>query len=188
MTTNSQQSTLHTERLILRPFTLADATDVQRLAGASEVADTTLNLPHPYPDGAAEHWITTHQPNFEAGTSVTFAIVRRDNDTLCGAISLGINRQHIRAEMGYWLGVPFWNQGITTEAARAVLHCGFEILNLHRISALHFARNPASGRVMQKMGMRYEGTLRQHIRKGERWEDVVHYAILVDEWRVYYQT
>jgi RimJ/RimL family protein N-acetyltransferase len=181
--TTMDQPTLHTERLILRPFTLADADNVQRLASAWEVADTTLNIPHPYPDGAAAQWIGTHPANFEAGTSVTFAIVLRDSNTLCGAIGLGIHRKHVRAEMGYWLGVPFWNGGIVTEAARGVLRYGFDTLNLHRIYAFHFARNPASGRVMQKIGMRYEGTLRHHDRKDDHWEDLVSYGILADEWR-----
>jgi RimJ/RimL family protein N-acetyltransferase len=151
------------------------------LASAWEVADTTLNIPHPYPDGAAAQWINTLQPNFEAGTGVTFAIVLREQNTLCGAISLGINQKHVRAEMGYWLGVPFWNQGIVTEAARAVLRYGFDQIKLHRIHAFHFARNPASGRIMQKIGMRYEGTLRHHDRKGDHWEDLVSYGILADE-------
>ncbi len=181
MNTATHQPRLHTERLILRPFTLADADDVQHLASAWEVADTTLNIPHPYPDGAAAQWINTLQPNFEAGTGVTFAIVLREQNTLCGAISLGINQKHVRAEMGYWLGVPFWNQGIVTEAACAVLRYGFDQIKLHRIHAFHFARNPASGRIMQKIGMRYEGTLRHHDRKGDHWEDLVSYGILADE-------
>ena len=62
-----QRPTLHTQRLILRPFEIADARDVQRLAGDRAIADTTLNIPHPYEDGMAEQWIATHQPQFEAG-------------------------------------------------------------------------------------------------------------------------
>jgi RimJ/RimL family protein N-acetyltransferase len=89
----------------------------------------------------------------------------------------------VRAEMGYWLGVPFWSQGIATEAARAVLRYGFEHLNLHRIHAFHFVRNGASDRVMQKIGMQHEGTLRHHDHKDDHWEDLVSYGILADEWR-----
>ena len=114
-----QQPTIDTARLILRPFTLADAPTVQRLAGASEVADTTLNIPHPYPDGAAEQWIATHVENFNAGDGATCAIVLRATSELCGAMGLDISRRHRRAELTYWIGVPYWNQGYATEAAAA---------------------------------------------------------------------
>ena len=139
--------TLETSRLTLRPFDLADAADVQRLAGAKEVASTTLTVPHPYEDGMAEAWIGAHQETFEKGKDVTFAITLEKNGALIGAISLNsINREHQRAEIGYWIGVPYWNRGYCTEAARAVVRYGFEVLALERIYAHHFRRNPASGR------------------------------------------
>ncbi len=116
-----EQAVLETPRLSLRPFTLADAPDVQRLAGASEVADTTLNVPHPYENGMAEQWIGGQAELFTAGSNVAYAITLRDGGTLLGAISLGVTAQHRRAEMGYWLGVPFWNQGYMTEAAEALV-------------------------------------------------------------------
>ena len=176
------QPMIDTPRLILRPFTLADAPTVQRLAGAFEVADTTLNIPHPYPDGAAERWIATHAENFKAGDAATFAIVLRATSELCGAIGLHVDHRHQHAEMGYWLGVPYWNHGYTTEAAAAMLTYGFTMQQLHRILARHVTRNPASGRVMQKIGMTFEGIQREHFRKGDRFEDLANYGILRDEW------
>lgn len=83
-----ERPTLDTVRLRLRPFTLADAPDVQRLAGERAIADTTANIPHPYLDGMAEQWITTHQGRFEAGELVNVAITRRDGNILIGAIGL----------------------------------------------------------------------------------------------------
>ncbi len=177
------QPELTTTRLILRPFTLCDAPDVQRLAGAFAVADTTGNIPHPYPDGAAEHWIATHQPQYEAGTSAIFAITLRMSGQLIGAIGLSINRHHDSAELGYWLGTPYWGQGYCTEAGRVVLANGFGTLALNRIHACHLPRNPASGRVMEKLGMRYEGIARQSVKKDGRYEDRVNYGILREEWR-----
>jgi [ribosomal protein S5]-alanine N-acetyltransferase len=176
------QPTIDTTRLILRPFTLADAPTVQRLTGAHEVADTTLNIPHPYPDGAAEQWIATQPENFSDGSAVTFAIVLRATSELCGAIGLDISRRHRRAELAYWIGVPYWTQGYATEAAAALLAYGFATLQLHRILARHVTRNPASGRVMQKIGMTFEGIQREHFLKGDRFEDVANYGILRDEW------
>ena len=78
--------------------------------------------------------------------------------------------------------MPYWNRGYATEAARAMLTFGFEVLELNRIFAEYYARNPASGRVMQKIGMTHEGMLRQHMFKDDRFEDSVVYGILRSEW------
>ena len=147
-----EQPTLETPRLILRPFALSDAPDIQRLAGAREVASTTLNIPHPYEDGVAKAWIATHQERFDAGEEVTWAVTLREGGALVGGIGLRLEPAHERAEMGYWIAVPCWNRGYCTEAARAVLRYGFEERGVHRIGATHLARNPASGRVMHAMG------------------------------------
>ena len=175
--------TLETKRLILRAFTLADAKRVQHLAGAFAVADTTGHMPHPYQDGMAEEWIGGLDSEFEHGEGATFAITLPATGELIGAIGLTLHSHNKRAEMGYWLGVPYWNHGYTSEAARAVLQFAFEQLNLNRVYASHFPRNPASGRVMQKIGMKYEGTLRQHFVRWQDPEDLVYYGILKSEWK-----
>lgn len=174
--------TLQTERLILRPFTLADSKRVQQLAGAYEIADTTGHMPHPYEDGMAEEWISENEREFSAGESATFALTLRESGEVIGAIGLIIQSNHRRAEMGYWLGLPYWGQGYMTEAARALLRYAFDRLNLNRVYASHFSRNPASGRVMQKAGMTYEGTLRGHFIRWTEPEDLVYYGIQKSEW------
>jgi RimJ/RimL family protein N-acetyltransferase len=176
------QPVLRTERLVLRPFELRDAPDVQRLAGAHEVADTTLNIPHPYPDGGAELWIATHPAAWAARAGVTYAIVDAVSDSLHGAIGLVLAAPHQRAELGYWIGTPFWNRGYCTEAGRALVSFGFDALGLHRIEARHFTRNPASGRVMQKIGMTLEGVHRDAFYRRERFETVAMYGMLRSEW------
>lgn len=174
--------TLYTERLTLRPFALADAKRVRELAGAFEIADTTGHMPHPYEEGMAEEWIAGQPEEFNAGEAATFAITLRESDELIGAIGLTIQSNHRRAEMGYWLGLAYWNHGYMTEAARIILQYAFEKLNLNRVYASHFARNPASGRVMQKAGMHYEGTLRGHFIRWTAPEDLVYYGIRKSEW------
>jgi len=178
-----EQPTLRTSRLVLRPFVLDDGATVEELAGAWEVADTTLHIPHPYPPGAGEQWIATHPAAWESGTGVTYAISEAVAGTLMGAVGLTIAPPHARGELGYWIGVPFWNRGYCTEASRAVLELGFGQLGLHRIQARHLTRNPASGRVMEKLGMRHEGVHRHAMRKNDRFEDLAMYAILADEWQ-----
>lgn len=173
--------TLITARLKLRPFTLDDAPVVQRLAGAREVAQMTANIPHPYEDGMAEEWIATHQEAFAKGEAVTFAIVLKQENQLIGAIALHFQKSNFAAELGYWIGKPYWNQGFCTEAAKAVIQYGFEAFGLNRIQARHMTQNPASGRVMQKAGLQYEGTLRQSIYRWKQFHDSAIYAILRDD-------
>ncbi|HEY1786598.1 MAG TPA: GNAT family N-acetyltransferase [Verrucomicrobiae bacterium] len=173
---------LKTERLKLRPFSLADASDVQRLVGDRSIADTTLHIPHPYMNGEAEKWIAMHQPEFDRGRCVTFAVTRKTDGVLVGAIGLsGMVAGH-QAELGYWIGQPYWNQGFCTEAGRAVLRYAFSKFRLIRVHGIHFSRNPASGQVMRKLGMRHEGSRRQHVRKWDLFEDIELYGILKTDW------
>jgi ribosomal-protein-alanine N-acetyltransferase len=176
------QPVLVTDRLVLRPFEPGDASMVQRLVGVREVADTTLNIPHPYPDGAAEAWIASHLPSWVDGAGVTYAITRKSDGGLLGAIGLVIAREHARAELGYWIAVDDWNRGYCTEAGRAVLAFAFDTLQLNRVHAAHYVRNPASGQVMQKLGMTFEGIQREAVRKTGHFEDVALHAILAREW------
>jgi len=170
------------ERLILRPFVPDDAAEVQRLAGDRAIADTTLNIPHPYKDGMAEEWISSHKGAFAQGQGVTFAVTGKSDRSLVGAIGLMGKTGGHQAEMGYWIGKPYWNMGFCTEAGKAILQFAFSELGLVRVHASYLSRNPASGRVMEKLGMKHEGTRRQHVRKWDNIEDLEVYGILKEEW------
>jgi len=173
---------LETARLRLRPFTLADAGDVRRLAGERAVAEMTINLPHPYPEGAAEAWIASRPGTFASGKGMTWAITRRETGELIGAISLMDIAAGHQAEMGYWIGVPWWGRGYCTEAAAAAVAHAFTALGLERVHAHCFTRNPASARVLRKAGLSFEGRLRQHARRDDRLEDIDFYGVLRPEW------
>ena len=177
------QPVLQSPRLLLRRFAPTDALAVRRLAGAREVADTTLSIPHPYPPGAAEAWIASHPVQWAKREGVAYAITLRSTEELVGAISLAIVSTHAQAEIGYWIGVDHWGQGYCTEAGRALVCFGFAELGLHRIEGRHLMRNPASGRVLTKLGMRSEGLHRDAIRKWERFEDIGHHAMLASDER-----
>jgi [ribosomal protein S5]-alanine N-acetyltransferase len=170
--------TLRTARLTLRPFTAADAPALEVLVGAYEVALNTMSIPHPYPAGAAAVWIGGHEDDFRNERIHHFAI---DDGEVAGAIGLIMKGEGL-AELGYWLGVPFWNRGYMTEAAAEVLRYGFVERGLRRIFACCFARNAGSARVMEKIGMRHEGTLRAHAMKWGEPQDVMFYGILREEW------
>ena len=173
---------IETGRLRLRPFVPADAPELQRLAGDKAVADTTLSIPHPYPDGVAESWISTHAAKWRAGEELVLAITLQADNTFLGSISLMIQAAAEIAQLGYWIGVPYWNRGYTSEAARAVIDHGFRLLGLQRIEAHHMTLNPASGRVMEKAGMRREGFSSQALRKNGLLRDVVFYGVDRDSW------
>lgn len=172
------QHVLRTERLVLRPFTLEDAPDVRRYLADAAVARNTLTVPHPYPEGAAEEFIAAQAPAWAAGKRVTWAVTRTQDGALVGAIGLQLTRVHKRAEVGYWIARPEWGQKYATEATRRVVAYAFDVLDLHRVEAHHFLENPASGRVMENVGMIPEGVHRAVVWRDGTPRDLRSYAIL----------
>ena len=172
---------LFTHRLHLRPLALADEAAVQTLAADYEIAATTLSFPHPYPAGAGRAWIEKKLDAFEKGDELVLAIELQGE--LIGSIGFFLNRRDDAAELGYWIGKPYWGQGYASEAARAVIRFGFENLGLNRIQAQVMARNPASVKVLEKVGLRYEGLLRGSTKKWGVYEDVHLFATLAAEWQ-----
>ena len=175
--------TLTTERLILRPFGSEDAAEVARLAGDRRIADTTLNIPHPYDESMAIAWIGTHAERAERDEALSLAVTERTTGAIVGAAGLAINRAHRRGELGYWVGVEQWGRGYATEASRAVMEYAFGPLDLTRVVAHCLTRNGSSRRVMEKLGMQCEARLRQHMFKWDDAEDIWIYGILREEWR-----
>lgn len=171
------EMTYETKRLRLRRFELEDAGQVQALAGDLEVARTTLHIPHPYPDGAAEVWIESTHRNIEAGTSYAFAMIHKETDVLMGAMTIGVTRNHDRGELAYWVGKPYWGQGYGTEAAAWIMQFGFEQLELNRIWAAAMTKNPGSSSIMKKIGMQYEGLFKEHVKKWDVYEDLEYYGL-----------
>jgi RimJ/RimL family protein N-acetyltransferase len=173
---------LRSERLQLRYFDRDDAPRVTELASVFEIADTTLSIPHPYELNMALDWIQTHKQKRDKNEEYVFAITLRNSSQLIGAIGITLFSAYNRGEMGYWIGKPYWNRGFATEAGKALLRFGFEDLRLNRIFARRFSRNPASGRVLLKIGMAREGCMRQHIKRWDKYEDIEFYAILYKDY------
>lgn len=172
---------LTTQRLNLRLFTLDDAPAVQRLVGDREIALNTANIPHPYEDGMAEGWINRHLQDFEEGKLLNLAITLLSDNSLIGAIGLVLKPEQSVAELGYWVGKPWWGQGYATEASRAIVDHGFRKLGLARIYAQCFSRNHASARVLEKAGMIKEGHLRKHFKKWDEFVDIEVFGVLKEE-------
>jgi ribosomal-protein-alanine N-acetyltransferase len=177
----SAPAPITTERLLLRPFTPEDAEAVRAVACAFEIADMTLSVPHPYSIEDAHKFMALVQDWYKTGTKFPMAVTLRANLALIGCVGLDRHDPNNRAELGYWIGVPHWGKGYATEASAAMLRWGFESLNFNKIIAHHFGRNPASGRVLEKIGMRREGLFRRHTKKWNGYEDIVAYGILLEE-------
>jgi [ribosomal protein S5]-alanine N-acetyltransferase len=173
---------LRSARLWLRPFHLSDSARLSTIINDREIAANTCTIEYPFPAGAAEKWIEPQPQMWLAGKSSVFAICLRETEELIGAIGLQIDQDHHQAVLGYWIANPFRNQGYATEAARTVIGFGFEKLGLHKICASSYARNPASGKVMEKVGMQLEGYFRGHFRKWGVFEDVIYFGILASDW------
>lgn len=170
---------LETARLKLRQLSLTDETLIQKYASDRTIADTTISIPHPYPDREAERYIRKQIAAQKAGSSVTFAIELKTEAKLIGIAELrDIEPEHSVAELSYWLGVSAWGQGYMSEAIKPILNFGFINLSLNRIYAYHMVRNRASGKVLQKNGFQVEGLLRQRVKKWNIYEDVILLSIL----------
>ena len=173
---------VETQRLVLRPLGLDDARDVQALAGDFAIADTTARIPHPYEDGMAEAWIASLAEAIRPHRESVFGIEERASGRFVGTVGLVSPGEDGDAELGYWIGRPYWNQGFATEAARVVVDFAFEYIGSARVHAHHFSRNPSSGRVLQKLGFRYRGARRNFEVAPDRFEDVELYELAKKEW------
>ncbi|MEJ2368093.1 MAG: GNAT family protein [Acidobacteriota bacterium] len=173
---------LESKRLILRPFSPEDAGAVQALVDDPDIASTTLHIPHPYTLEMAQRWIAVNLEKCDRGEISVWGVALKPGRELVGANGLIVHPEGDLGEMGFWVGKRYWNRGYCTEAAGLVMDYAFSVLRLNKVFAQHFTRNPASGKVLQKLGMSHEGRLRQHVRKDDHYEDLEVYGILKREW------
>ncbi len=169
---------LETKRLRLRSVSRRDARDIYAYASDPEVARYVLWEPHrSLSDTRA--YIRYVRSLARRGLPSSWAVEDRASGRVIGTVGFMWYAESSRsAEVGYSFSRDFWNQGIATEALRAVIASAFASLPLNRIEAQHDLRNPASGRVMLKCGMRQEGILRQRIMNKGEYVDVALYAVL----------
>lgn len=176
--------TLITERLRLRELCEDDIPKIVEYANNPKIAEMTLNIPYPYQEKDAKWWIDVAKKGFANSDHFIFAICPKSTNTFIGGIGLEIDKPPKSAELGFWIGEPFWNQGYMTEAVLKVLSFGFEERDLNEIRATHFINNPASGRVMQKCGMTKEGEFKEHVKKGDEYKSVVKYSLTYEQFNM----
>jgi RimJ/RimL family protein N-acetyltransferase len=142
---------LESERVLLRHTRADDAASIVPLADDWDVARNLGRLPHPYAREDADFYLAKAAEGRAAGTDFNYAITRKSDGVLMGTCGIHL-RQGGHFEFGYWLGKPYWKQGYATEAARRLVGFGFQTLKIETLVAGWFHDNPASGRVLEKLG------------------------------------
>ena len=179
----SHLPTLETQRLILRPLRMSDAQDLFAYAQDPQVSRHVLWETHTSLS-QSRRFLRAAIRQYRKGLPASYAITLKESGRMIGTIGfMWVNPDYLSAEVGYSLNRAYWNKGIMTEALRRVVAFGFDDLRLNRIEAQHETDNPASGKVMAHVGMRWEGTLRQRIKNKGRFVDVKLYAILRNDLR-----
>jgi RimJ/RimL family protein N-acetyltransferase len=149
---------LETRRLWLRWPRLADAQAIVRLAGEKAVAEMTALIPHPYSEHDAERFVFNARRANADGEGLTLAITPKGRpNALIGAVGISANADG-EPHLGYWLGVPFWNQSYATEAARALVDAFFAYTPGSVLTSSARVINPASRRVLEKCGFAFQGS------------------------------
>jgi RimJ/RimL family protein N-acetyltransferase len=143
---------LETKRLRLRRFELEDAETITKLANNWDVARMLGRMPYPYVIDHAKDFLSRIVTDSESKSDYVFAVTT--GGPVMGAIGLHL-RDGDAFELGYWLGEPYWGKGYASEAAEGMVRFAFTDLDTERLIAGHFYDNPASGRVLSKIGFRY---------------------------------
>lgn len=185
MTINNKSSNLpilETERLLLRCLNLNDAEDLFEYASDPEVSKyNTWTVHQSLAD--TKHFLNTVVERYQNYELADWGIVHKADKKLIGTCGLAnwIQDQR-RAEIGYALSRKYWGQGYMPEAVHSVIAFGFRMMKLNRVEGRCTISNTASARVMEKVGMKFEGVLRQHLFAKGSFYDVKMYSILKEEW------
>lgn len=163
------------KRVVLRKPRKGDADAITQFCQDAALHRYTLRLPWPYKRKHAVDYIKTCQKNWTAKKAYAY-VVEFERKPI-GMVDLHIEEAD-HASFGYWIGCPHWNKGFATESMMLLMTEAFRALKLHRIYATHDPLNKASARVMGKLGMKYEGKLREHDKKGKIYRDSVYRGIL----------
>ena len=174
---------LETERLVLRPFRTEDAPAMFRNWASDEEVTRFLTWPAHRTEADSAAILREWTADYARKDFYQWAIVPKGNGPEpVGSISVvSLSEQTEKAHIGYCIGRQWWHQGITSEAMRAVMDFLFDEVGVQRVDSRHDPRNPHSGAVMEKCGMRYEGTLRQSDWNNQGICDACWYALLLAE-------
>jgi RimJ/RimL family protein N-acetyltransferase len=181
----SPELPIKTERLLLRRYTDDDLADLAAIQSRPDVTRYLYWGPRDLTQarGSLAMKIAASALR-EEGDNLTLAVELPETGKMIGDVQLfWISEAHRQGEIGYIFHPDYGGRGYATEAAEVILRLAFEELGLHRVAGRLDARNTASARVLERLGMRREAHLVQNERVKGEWADEVVYAILEDEWR-----
>lgn len=157
---------LETPRLLLRPPEYSDVPAIAKYLGDFDVAKNLANVPHPFGEAEARAFVTRAHQRRALGEGFCFSILDAENEWLLGCCRLTLADG--RYKISYWLGKGYWNRGYATEAVKRLVGFAFHDLKADQVWASWFADNPASGRVLEKLGFRpVETCLRESMARNE---------------------
>ncbi len=168
---------LETERLLLRPQETADIARMTPLLNDYDVAKNLVFVPHPYTEDDAKDFVTKAMENSARGEAYPFAITLKANGMLIGGCSLRLRNDGV-FELGYWLGKSYWGQGYASEAAKRIVGFAFCELKAPMLRAGYFHDNPASERILKKLGAIPAGV--EHLDCLARGHPVYCYRVVLD--------
>ena len=174
---------IETERLRLRRFVPADRGAMQKHWVSDPAIQSMYSEPIYTTDEAVDGLINRYIAGYASNDYYRWAVVSKTSDDCIGQIAIFlVNNVNRFCEIEYCIGQRFQNQGLMTEAARAVINFAFTQVGFHRVQICHKENNPASGRVVQKCGCTYEGTLRDYFWMDGKYVSRLYYSVLADEW------
>jgi [ribosomal protein S5]-alanine N-acetyltransferase len=164
-------ATIKTKRLVLRPLQKKDALLMAKYANDKTVYRNTLRIPYPYNLKLANQWINKNLNNYKKRKPRYYTFAIDFAGDFAGVLGIDSIAHGHKAELGYWLGRPYWRKGIMTEAAKAATDYAFKKYKLKRVYAWTFSWNEASKNVLKKAGFKFEGIARKNVKKKAKYLD-----------------
>ncbi len=178
------KSMFQTEQFIIRPYTSADVTAVWNTLNNYQIYSTTYGIPYPCDIKYAKRWIKNIKTAGLNNYSYEYAIINKNNGAYMGNVGLiNIDSANRRCDITYFVDPLYQNHGIATQASAIMIKYAFEQLGMVRVGGMCMESNPASAKVMEKLKMTYEGTLRNYFFKEDTYVSVKNYSILLEEYR-----
>ncbi len=177
------QFEMRTDRLIIREYRRTDIDDFLRVVRQPEIYDTTCGIPRNYTRQKAVEWFRYIKSSCRQMKSYEFGMFLKNGGAYIGNVGLiNVSMTHNHADISYYIDTAMRGQGLTTEAAKEMLRLGFGYFGFEKISGLCMSINPASRRIMEKIGMKFEGTMRSEILKDGIYYDIDRLSILRSEY------
>lgn len=178
----SKAKTLETSRLIIRSLTAGDAENIQQALNDKRVSEQLSYTPHPYTIEMAEIWLKNVNFGMDRGNCCYWAICQKSDNKFMGTVGTSLFPDQDNAELHYWMAYPFWSKGYCTESSKRVITHVFEDIKAFRLQVTHREQNIASKSVILKCGFTLEGNLRGALKRFGKYENVMYYGLLRDEY------